>query len=129
KEDLAAAVDKFNSTIAGTRNAQNAVIPQLILPNDYQLGDPTLTQDFALQKTFTVNERYKFLLVGQVFNAFNISNLSGYSFTLDTKVVPTATNPNPIQPPFVFGQPTARASQTFGSAGPRAFQVGARFTF
>jgi hypothetical protein len=28
-----------------------------------------------------------------------------------------------------FGQPTTRASQVFGSGGPRAFQIGARFTF
>jgi hypothetical protein len=123
KSDLAAAVSNFNNTIAGTKNAQGAVIPQLILPSDYQLGDPTISQDFGLQKTFTVKERFKFVVIGQVFNAFNISNLSGYQFTLDTK------NANPALQTYTFGQPTSRAAQTFGSAGPRAFQVGARFTF
>jgi len=123
KSDLAAAIDKFNSTYAGTKDAKNNTISPLLLPTDYQLGDPTISQDFSLQKTFTIKERYKFLIIGQVFNAFNISNLTGYSFALDTK------NPNPALQTFVFGQPTARAAQTFGSAGSRAFQVGARFTF
>jgi hypothetical protein len=123
KQDLANTVNNFNNTIAGTKNAQGAVIPQLALPTDYQFGDPTLTQDVSLQKTFAVKERYKFLLIGQVFNAFNISNLTGYAFTLDVK------STNPAAQTFTFGQPTGRASQTFGSAGPRAFQLAGRFIF
>jgi hypothetical protein len=123
KDDLSAAVDKFNTTLAGTKNATLATIPKLILPSDYQLGDPTFTQDFAVHKTFTVKERYKLLIAAQMFNAFNISNLSGYSFTLDT------LNSNPAAQTFAFGQPTTRASQTFGSAGARAVQLGARFSF
>jgi hypothetical protein len=123
KSDLANAVNNFNSNIAGTKNATGAVIPQVILPTDFQLGDPTLTQDFSLQKTFSYKERFKFLLIGQVFNAFNISNLTGYAFTLDTK------SANPATQTFTFGQPTNRAAQTFGSAGARAFQIAGRFIF
>jgi hypothetical protein len=51
----------------------------------------------------------------EVFNVFNVANLGGYSYNLSN----TAT----------FGQPTNRASQVFGSGGPRAFQLGGRFTF
>jgi hypothetical protein len=58
-----------------------------------------------------------------MFNAFNIANLTGYSFTLDTK------NANPAAQTFAFGKLTQRAGQTFLSNGPRAVQVGARFTF
>jgi hypothetical protein len=123
KSDLANAVASFNTNFAGTKNAAGAVIPQVALPSDYQLGDPTISQDFSLRKTFTVKERYKFILIGQVFNAFNISNLTGYQFLLDTKAASPATQT------FTFGQPTARAVQTFGSAGPRAFQIGGRFNF
>ena len=123
KSQLAAAVAQFNSTYAGTKNAQGGVIPSVTLPSDYQLGDPTLTQDFSLQKTFKFKERYTLTLIGQVFNAFNVSNLSGYGFTLNTVTAAgVVTNNN-------FGQPTARAAQTFGSAGPRAEQIGARFSF
>jgi hypothetical protein len=115
QSDLATAVAKFNSTYAGTKNAQGATIAPLTLPSTYALGDGILTQDFSLQKTFTYKERYKLLIIGQMFNAFNISNLSGYSFSLSS--------------PTTFGQPTSRAAQTFGSAGPRALQLGARLSF
>jgi hypothetical protein len=123
KSDLVNAVNSFNTNVAGTKNATGATIPQVVLPSDYQLGDPTITQDFSLRKTFTVKERYKFVLTGQVFNAFNISNLTGYAFLLDTKSANSAAQT------FTFGQPTSRALQTFGSAGPRAFQIAGRFTF
>ena len=63
-------------------------------------------------------ERYRFNIFGEVFNAFNIANLTGYGFNLDTAgATPT------------FGQPTGRVGQILGSGGPRAFQVGARFQF
>ena len=123
KGALSAAVDTFNSKYAGTNNARLATIGRLALPTNYDLGDNIITQDFAVHKTFTVQERYKLLIQVQMFNALNISNLSGYSFTLD------AQNPNPANQTFAFGQPTSRAAQTFGSAGPRAMQLGARFTF
>jgi hypothetical protein len=123
KSDLINAVNNFNTNIAGTKNAQGAVIPQVALPTDFQLGDPTITQDFSLQKAFRYKERYQLQLTGQVFNAFNISNLTGYAFTLDNKAA------TPAAQTFTFGQPTNRATQTFGSAGARAFQIAARFIF
>ena len=72
-----------------------------------------------------------------MFNAFNISNLTGNSTGLDVSSNPSAVcaqgsvtltnNPNAIA--CEFGQATGRAGQTFGSSGPRAVQIGARFTF
>jgi hypothetical protein len=58
-----------------------------------------------------------------MFNTFNIANLTGYSFTLNT------VNPEPTKQTFSFGLPTQRATQVFGSGGPRALQIGGRFTF
>ena len=123
KTDLANAVASFNTTYAGTKGANGNVIPSLVLPSNYRLGDSTTTIDFALHKTFTYKERYKLLIIGQVFNAFNIANLGGFSYTLDVK------NANPALQTYAFGQATSRAAQTFGSAGPRAFQFAARISF
>ena len=123
KADLAKAVDAFNTQYAGTKNATGATISPLALPSDFQLGDPTFSQDFRVTKVIAIKERGKLSIFGEVFNAFNIANLSGYSFTLDTR------NANPAAQTYNFGQPTQRVNQTFGSGGPRAFQLGARLSF
>jgi len=67
-----------------------------------------------------------------VFNVFNISNLTGYSTTLDVaNFASTAPTDLGITLPssFRFGRPSGRAGQAFGTGGPRALQFGARFTF
>ena len=123
KDDLAAAVDAWNSNYAGTKTPFGSAIPKLILPQDYQLGDPVFSQDFRLTKNFAYKERYRLAVFWEVFNAFNIANLTGYSFSLNTVAA------NPAAQTFTFGQPTQRALQNFLSGGPRAMQVGARFSF
>lgn len=75
-----------------------------------------------MTKNFAYNEKYRLGIFGEVFNAFNIANLRGYGSTLDIQ------SANPAAQTFAFGQLTQRALQTFGSAGPRAFQVGGRFS-
>ena len=116
EEDLAAAVAAFNSRYAGGRDARNQAIAALALPASYQLGDSFSSQDIRVTKTFNLgNSTSKLALFVEGFNVFNVANLSNYSFNLSN----TAT----------FGQPTQRASQVFGSGGPRAFQLGGRLTF
>jgi carboxypeptidase family protein len=139
KSQLVAAVQNYNTNYAGKPSAQGAGAPNpgpLVVPPDYQFGDPIFSQDFRLTKTFTYKEKYKLAILGEVFNAFNVSNLTYPSFTLDTlasgcTLVNNAFSscqgtPNQT---YAFGQPTGRIGQTFGQGGPRAFQVGARFTF
>jgi hypothetical protein len=120
KSDLQNLVNKYNSTygsncptnlVFGTPGVSGSCIG---LPSHYQFGDPFFDTDFRLTKNFVYKERYKLSVAGEVFNAFNIANLNGYGFTLGTAT---------------FGQPTARVIQTFGSGGPRAFQVLARVSF
>lgn len=121
KSDLAKAVANWNQNIAGTKDARGKVVPQLLLPSNYSLGRTFNSQDVRLTKTFTIRERYKFSILAEGFNIFNIANLSGYSFNVDQLQSSNQT--------FAFGQPTSRASQVFGSGGPRAFQLGGRFQF
>ncbi|HYL39093.1 MAG TPA: carboxypeptidase regulatory-like domain-containing protein [Bryobacteraceae bacterium] len=123
KSDLTKAVDSFNATYAGKKDARGTTIPQYAVPSDYQFGDPRFDTDARVTKEFAYRERYKLQVFGEFFNAFNIANLVGYSFNLDRK------NPDPNKQNFSFGQPTGRFGQVFGSGGPRAIQVGARISF
>ena len=114
--DLAKAVATFNSTQAGKTALNGAKVPTLTLPSDYHMGAPLVNQDIRVTKMFSYKERYHLNIFGEVFNVLNIGNLTYGNLTLNS---PT------------FGQPTARVGQgyTFGSGGPRAVQVGARFIF
>ncbi len=114
KSDLANAVSTWN---------QANPTKQLALPSNYALSSPIFSQDVRLTKTFTFKERYRFSVLAEMFNALNISNLTIGSYTLDSK------NANAAAQTYNFGQPTNRVTQTFGSGGPRALQVGARFSF
>jgi hypothetical protein len=97
------------------RTSRNQTIPKLSLPANYSFGDNFSSQDIRLTKTLLFKERYKFNLFIEAFNVFNIANLGGIS--------------NSLNNPASFGIPTSRASQIFGSGGPRAFQLGGRFSF
>jgi hypothetical protein len=114
EEDLAKAVAAYNTKYGGQRDARGQVIAPLALPADYQFGDSFSSQDVRVTKTFVFNT-VKLAVFVEGFNVFNVANLGGYSYNLSN----TAT----------FGQPTNRASQVFGSGGPRAFQIGGRITF
>ena len=116
QEELAQAVTAFNQRYLGARDARNQTIAQLALPASYQLGDSFSSQDIRVTKTFILgNTASKLAVFVEGFNVFNVANLGGFSYNLSN----TAT----------FGQPTNRASQVFGSGGPRAFQLGGRLTF
>ncbi|HWE48738.1 MAG TPA: carboxypeptidase regulatory-like domain-containing protein [Bryobacteraceae bacterium] len=121
KSQLSAAVTAFNAS--GLKYPNGNPTPKLAVPPDYQFGDPVYSQNFRLDKTFAYKERYKLQVLAEMFNAFNIANLTGYGTVLDT------LNPNPAAQVYKFGQPTQRSIQTFGQTGPRALQVGARITF
>jgi hypothetical protein len=115
KDDLARAVADWNQKYpAGSRDARGQLIPRLSLPANYEFGDNFSSQDIRVTKNFTWNERYKLSVFAEMFNVFNVANLSGYNFDL--------TSP-------LFGQPTQRTTQVFGSGGPRALQIGGRFSF
>ena len=123
KDELAAAVASFNTTYLGKKFPNGNPIPQLILPQNYEFTKPVISQNFRLLKTFKYTERYSAQVFGEMFNALNIANLSGYGQSIDT------VSANPATQAFNFGKPTQRSAQTFGQTGPRAVQVGARISF
>lgn len=122
KSQLENLVAQYNSTYAGKPTpaalaglAPGQVFPRVTLPAHFNLGHDFTSQDVRVQKSFRFKERYELRLIGECFNIFNFGNLTGDAFSLTT--------------PSTFGEPTQRVGQTFGSGGPRAFQVAARFSF
>jgi hypothetical protein len=115
KPDLTKLVDIFDKTYSGKKDANGVTIPLITLPKQYEFGDPFLTDDLRLSRNFNIRDRVQMTAIGEVFNLFNIANLSGRS----NNVLVTSG----------FGQPKSRVSQVFGSGGPRAFQFGARVSF
>jgi hypothetical protein len=106
--DLARLVEQFNQTWADKRDAFGRVIPRLTLPARYWFGDDFHALDLRLSRSFVFRERWRLSIIGEVFNAYNAANLSGHNGNLINAA---------------FGQPTTRATQIFGSGGPRAFQL------
>ena len=114
RADLERLVTAFNASYAGTRDSQGAAIKRLTLPNQFEFGDHFHALDLRLTRSFVFRERWRLSLIGEVFNLYNNANLAGYSGDLSSAA---------------FGQPTNRATQVFGSGGPRAFQLATRISF
>lgn len=114
KAQLQAAINYYNSNIAGTKAKNGVVATPLTLPSNYGLGQPIITQDMRITKDFAYKERYHLAVFGEFFNILNVANLQITNYQLGSPS---------------FGQPSSRVSQVFGSGGPRAVQVGARITF
>ena len=112
--DLERLVSQFNQTYAGTMDKQGAVIPRVTLPAHYSFGEDFHSLDMRLSRLFVIQNRWRLSIVSEAFDLYNQANLSGYSGDLTSSA---------------FGQPTSRATQIFGSGGPRAFQVAARLSF
>ena len=112
---LRALVAQFDSTYAGKTDATGRSIPRLTLPAQFSFGESLQSLDLRLSRSFPVGERVRIALLGEVFNLYNKSNLSGYSGDLTNSAT--------------FGQPSSRATQVFGSGGPRAFQLAVRVNF
>lgn len=115
RAELEKLVAQFNTTYAGTADALGRSIPRLTLPAQYSFGDNIQSLDLRLSRNFVFRERWRLSFIGEVFNLYNKANSSGYSGDLTNTAA--------------FGQPTSRATQVFGSGGPRAFQLAMRVRF
>jgi hypothetical protein len=128
REELFALVSDYNTRIA---LPSNGAIRPLVLPPDFDFGDNFQSHDIRVSKKVKFGETMAVEGLVEVFNVFNISNLGGYSTRLDQGRFTTPNNPQTLTPPtnFNFGRPTLRVGQAFGTGGPRALQLGARFIF
>jgi len=142
--DIRRLVDQYNASVPAAanvalrdiprglqRDAAGAALPYVVLPDKFASGDSFLTHDLRVTRTISINEKVRFLLIGEGFNIFNIANLTGFSGTLNAYGRPATTGGTPTLPAsgLTFGQPTGRFSPVFGSGGPRAFQLAARLSF
>lgn len=128
REELFSLVSDYNTRIA---LPSNGTIRPLVLPPDFDFGDNFQSHDIRVSKKVKFGETTAIEGLVEVFNVFNISNLGGYSTRLDQGRFTTPNNPQTLTPPtsFNFGRPTLRVGQAFGTGGPRAVQLGARFIF
>jgi hypothetical protein len=101
------------------------IVPLALLPEGTQIGgDSLISQDIRLTKTFSFNENLKLDLIGEVFNVFNIANLT---YPTAITLAEEGTSPDVVRN--VVHGPTARTTSVFGTGGPRAFQFAAKFRF
>jgi len=118
KNDVRRLVNEYNANLStavtGKRTLRDQVIPTITLPSDFDSGDTFISQDLRLTRIIHISEKVQLQVIGEGFNIFNISNLSGYSGTLN--------GPN-------FGIASTRVGGVFGTGGPRAFQIAARLQF
>ncbi|MGH9203765.1 MAG: hypothetical protein ACRD2A_21265, partial [Vicinamibacterales bacterium] len=122
KSELEALVQEYNTRIAGTLTPAGAAgvvanqrYPVITLPADYDLGDIFTSQDLRVTKSFRVSGETRIRLIAEAFNIFNVSNLTNFNYNLGV--------------PAAFGKANQLVGQTFGSGGPRAFQLAARVSF
>jgi Carboxypeptidase regulatory-like domain len=124
KKELASLVNEYNTRFAGTLTPAGAAgvvagqrYPTLQLPSDdaYDLSDVFSSQDLRISKAIRFSDSIQLQLMAEVFNIFNVSNLTNFNYNL---VVPSS-----------FGKANQRVGQTFGSGGPRAMQIAARLAF
>jgi hypothetical protein len=122
REELESLVAEYNTRFAGTPTPHAAAglapaqrYPTIALPANYQLGDLFTSQDVRVSKGIRLGDGAELRIIGEVFNVLNVSNLTNFNYNL---VVPAT-----------FGKANQRVGQTFGSGGPRAFQLAARVTF
>lgn len=113
----------LNNFLRGV-NAAGGVNGQLLplAPDDARFSDNFSSLDLRLSKVFSFGENVRLEPLVEVFNLFNVTNVLGVSnvnYSGFGNVLGSQS----------FGQPVTTAGGVFGSGGPRAFQLAARFTF
>jgi hypothetical protein len=95
-----------------------------------RFNDSFSALDFRLDRTISFGDRCSLDLIGEAFNIFNVTNILGVS-NLNYSGFANTLSPDRNNPGFSssFGMPVSTAGGVFGSGGPRAFQLAAKFSF
>ncbi|HXG68147.1 MAG TPA: TonB-dependent receptor, partial [Blastocatellia bacterium] len=109
--------------------------PLPLVRDDAQFNDDFNSFDLRVSKRFRVGEEASIEPIIEVFNLFNVTNVLGVSNVnysgFANALIRDSDDPNDLG--FLrstrFGQPVTTAGGVFGSGGPRAFQLAAKFTF
>jgi hypothetical protein len=126
---------ELNAAISAL-NAGLAAPDQLpLVSSDAKFSDSFNSFDMRITKTFSFGERANLQLMAEAFNLFNVTNILGVSnqnYSGFNNVL-IRDSSDPTNPGYLtssaFGRPVTTAGGVFGSGGPRAFQLGARFSF
>lgn len=127
--ELNAFLQQLNT--AGGVNGQ----PLPLVREDARFNDGFSSVDLRFSKVFKFGDKARLEPLVEVFNLFNVTNILGVSnvnYSGFANVLTRDSN-DPASAGYLrsssFGQPVTTAGGVFGSGGPRAFQVGARFSF
>lgn len=128
-----AELNSFLQTLntAGGVNGQ----PLPLVRDDARFNDGFSSFDLRFSKVFKFGDKARLEPLIEVFNLFNVTNILGASnvnYSGFSNVLARDSN-DPANAGFLkssnFGQPVTTAGGVFGSGGPRAFQVAAKFSF
>jgi hypothetical protein len=97
-----------------------------LLPTDTPIGgDAIISQDVRVTKSFRFGESRRLDLIGEVFNLFNVANLTD----VHDNIIPAREDAQTPGFEFTTFRPFSRTNSVFGTGGPRAFQFAVKFTF
>jgi hypothetical protein len=109
--------------------------PLPLVRDDARFNDNFSSLDLRLSKVFRLGEKSRLEPIVEVFNLFNVTNILGVSnvnYSGFSNVLTRDSN-NSADPGYLrsssFGNPVTTAGGVFGSGGPRAFQIAAKFSF
>ncbi|HKQ74338.1 MAG TPA: carboxypeptidase regulatory-like domain-containing protein [Blastocatellia bacterium] len=128
-----AELNGFLQQLNAAGGAQGQPLP--LVRDDAQFNDKFSSFDLRLSKVFRLGEKSRLEPIVEIFNLFNVTNILGVSnvnYSGFSNVL-TRDSDNPADPGFLrssgFGNAVTSAGGVFGSGGPRAFQIAAKFSF
>ena len=128
-----AELNRFIETVNAGGGVNGQPLP--LVNDNARFNDSFNSFDLRLTKSFRFGERVRFDPIVEVFNLFNVVNVLGVSNVNYSGFANTLTRDSntPNSPGFLrssaFGQAVTTAGGVFGTGGPRAFQLAARFSF